>query len=194
MDNKPSAGPPSETHEEIVRRIGDFSVAVFAIGEGHPLKLGGSGTLVAVADSHYLLTAAHVWEKVLKDSEEIAITLQEDQDHSFGIRTDAITTATVGPELPEEWGPDLCFLRVPPDFVRRIEAYRTFYNLSKRKEDGLSSAPDVDEGWWVLMGAPAATGHFTPNHASLEITGYFTVVERLHQRGDFDYVDLLSLA
>ena len=73
-----SADLPSEIDVATAREIGVSAVAVFAASEGQPLKFGGSGTLVAVADSHYILTAAHVWERVLKDSQEIAITLKDE--------------------------------------------------------------------------------------------------------------------
>jgi hypothetical protein len=47
-------------HDRLKRDLGQFTVALF----GGPGLFMGSGTLVEVADSHYILTAAHVWRKL----------------------------------------------------------------------------------------------------------------------------------
>lgn len=83
----------SVLRERIVRDIGTFTVALFGVfesKEGDRLQLGGTGTLVAVADSHYILTAAHVWEKVPRTARMVGITLRENADHRFLMEAKAI--------------------------------------------------------------------------------------------------------
>ena len=95
------------------------------------LQLAGSGTLVQVGDSLYVLTAAHVWEEVLKSASKIGTTLPEDLNHRFLMDIDPIVPVGA-PKLPKwtEWGPDIIFLRIPPECVGAIKPFRVFYNLS----------------------------------------------------------------
>ena len=177
--------------EQLVSEIGRRAVALFGSSERVPLRFIGSGTWVRVAGSHYILTAAHVWTALKRDFQEVAMTLKKVEDHRFSIEIQAITDTTFGSDQPEEWGPDLAFLRVPDQFVLSIEAYDAiFHNLSIRKETALQSAPETDEGRWVILGVPQETAILTPTHASLEFTGYFMPVKTTHTRDGFDYVDL----
>lgn len=182
----------SGLRDRIVRDIGNFTVGLFGVfesTEGDRLQLGGTGTLVAVADTHYILTAAHVWEKVLKSARMVGITLKENTDHRYLMKAEELVP--FGPPKPDtwdEWGPDLTFLRVPPERVGSITVYRTFYNLMKPGQ----TEPEVDHLLtWVLMGSPHALGKFTQTHADLQISGFFMQVNspRQARRGDFDYLD-----
>lgn len=181
----------SGLRDEIVHGIGNFTVALFGVfdtTDGDQLRLGGTGTLVSVAGSHYILTAWHVWEKVLRRARKIGITLKENMEHQFLMETQEIVQS--GPQEPgawDEWGPDLTFLRVPPERVGSINVYRVFYNLTKPRQ----STPDADHiETQVLMGTPAALGTLTPTHADLQINGLFMQVgTALRVRGDFDYLD-----
>jgi hypothetical protein len=181
----------SGLRDRIVRDIGSFTVALFGVfesKEGERLQLGGTGTLVSIAESHYILTARHVWEKVLKAARMVGITLKENTDHRYLMEAREIVPS--GPPMPatwDDWGPDLTFLRVPPERVGSIRVHRVFYNLTKRRQTTL----DVDHiEARVLMGTPEALGKFTQTHADLQINGLFTHVDpRRETRGDFDYLD-----
>ena len=184
---------PSKLREEIVRDIGRFTVALFGVSrssEGDHLQLARTGTLVTVSGSHYILTAAHVWERVLKHSQKVGITLRENTDHQFLMETSVITAS--GPSIPDEWGewgPDLAFLRVPRERVGAIEAYGrvNFYNLTRERQ--ATPAGDHLE-IWVLMGAPAAFAESTQTHTDLQFTGQFSHIEKYQVRGELDYFDL----
>lgn len=177
--------------DSIVRDIGSFTVAlfgVFELEEGERLQLAGTGTLVSVAESHYILTARHVWENVLKAARKVGITQRENTDHRYLM--DAREIVPFGPAQPatwDEWGPDLTFLRVPPERVGSISVHRVFYNLTKPKQTTL----DVDHiEAQVLMGTPEASGQFTQTHADIQINGLFTQVDpRRETHGNFDYLD-----
>jgi len=181
----------SGLQDAIIRDIGKFTVALLAVFEsqgGFRLELAGTGTLVAVGDSHYILTARHVWEKVLKSARAIGITLKEHVHQEFLLDTRSILI--FGPDAPEvfaEWGPDLVFLRVPPGRVGAINAYQTFYNLTRPRQ----TEPGAELETWVLMGTPAVLGSFKERHADLQICGFFVWGNTPRQtRGEFDYLDI----
>jgi hypothetical protein len=73
-----------DLHHRIVRNLGRSTVALFAISRSHGgdlLKLAGTGTLAVVGDSYGILTAAHVWEDVLKSAVKLGITLTDNINH-----------------------------------------------------------------------------------------------------------------
>ena len=183
---------PSELRNEIVCDIGNFTVALFGVFEsksGDRLQLAGTGTLVTVLGSHYILTAAHVWEEVLKSARMVGMTLKEKTDHRFLMEANEIVKSGLPtPNSWGEWGPDLALLCVPPERVGSIQAYgRTFYNLTKSRE----STPDVDcIETYVLMGTPEAAGTFTQTHADIQINGFFALVDAsVQSRDNLDYLD-----
>lgn len=181
--------------EQLVRSLGTMTVALYAIygsSEEEYLRLSGTGTLVTIANSHYILTAAHVWKQHLESSDRVGITLKENIDHRFPIDTTALLP--FGPPLPpkeSEWGPDLVFLRIPDDRLGGIKAFKTFYSLDKErtkiKSDGVEGR--------VLMGAPVEFEKRTPKHSELTINGLFVEFgEPPYFHGDFDYMDLKESA
>jgi hypothetical protein len=182
----------AELQLRIVRDIGVFTVALFAVSrsqKGDQLDLAGTGTLVSVTDNQYILTAAHVWEEVLSKAAKLGITLIEARDHKFLMDTQTILT--FGPGKPSdwnEWGPDIIFLRVPPEHAAAIKAYRSFYTLTNVDRADLN----VDHlAVKVLMGAPHELGKFTQTHASIEFPGFFMQADApCYRRGVFDYIDL----
>lgn len=172
--------------------IGRSTVALFALfgtSEANAkLELAGTGTLVSIEDSHYVLTAAHVWHKVLKFAVLLGISLREGINHRYFVRVDAIVPS--GPELSShwnEWGPDLILLRIPPFHVGEIRAFRSFYRL-----DGPDIPVRPSGGFeaHVLIGAPHSLGTFEQQRARLEITAFPVPVVAESTTGAFDYVDV----
>ncbi len=184
-------GESPQTRDGLVRDIGSSTVALFAVTEsreGDRLQLAGTGTLVIVAGSHYVLTAAHVWEEILKSAARIGITLKENVDHQFLMEGNSIVAT--GPQKPTswgEWGPDLTFLRIPPAYLGSIYAHRVFYNLTIERT-ALGDVNHIET--WALMGTPKASGEFTRMHADLQIQGIFPQVGQPHIHEGFDYLDL----
>jgi hypothetical protein len=185
----------SGLRDKIVRNLGDFTVALLAIyGSPHErLRLAGTGTLVVLEGKHFILTALHVWEEVLKTADQIGITMKEDIVHCTVIDRHAV--APFGPPKPavwNEWGPDIVLLSVPNEDVGRIGAYRSFWNLAGQRA---VNAEVLEVG--VLMGTPAESGMFTETYADVQINGLFLGPETQQERGEFDYLDYeidLSLA
>ena len=176
----------------ITRDIGKFTVALFALydhKDGEKISLAGTGTLLALGKEHYILTAAHVWEEVLKSASRIGITLIEGMDHRYPIDVKSVEPfALIKPAAWNEWGPDMTLLRVPPEHLPEITAHRVFYDASV---DGKSAPPGVDAvETKVVMGTPADFGSYTQNHADILILGLFVNVDAPYEmKGDFDYYD-----
>jgi hypothetical protein len=172
---------------KIVRFLGDSTVALLAISNyPEQLELAGTGTLVSIDGVQFILTAAHVWEKVLKNSDHIGIALKPDWRHRFGIkRSDIAVFSLPKPEEWNEWGPDLALLLIPADRVGSIAACKTFWNLTMpdRKIDRKVLAVDV------LMGTPAALGNITGASADLQISGMFLGPEKVCDKNGLDYLD-----
>jgi hypothetical protein len=153
---------------------------------------------VSFAGDRYILTASHVWAELLRSERptSLGVTLRENIDHASLIDRDAIVA--VGPPRPaiwNEWGPDLIFLRVPPEHVGAIEAHRVFHNLMRNRTLGVE-AMCIDLR--VLMGTPGELAQYMPRHADLQITGMFCAndtgrfspIAAPPLMCDFDYIDL----
>lgn len=62
------------------------TVALFALSGsavGDALQLAGTGTLVVVGEEHYVLSAGHVWDKILRKADKLGISLREHVTHSY---------------------------------------------------------------------------------------------------------------
>jgi hypothetical protein len=181
----------SGLQEDIGHFLGKMTVALYAMSDasaGEHLHLFGTGSLVKVANSHHILTAAHVWERGLKSCERVGITILEGIDHRFPIDRRALIP--FGPPLPlpeNEWGPDLVFLQIPEVHVGTIAASsKMFYSLDRDR----LKVTRGSEGR-VLVGAPGEFEKRTAKHSDLNIKGFyvgFGAPPYVH--GDFDYVDL----
>lgn len=177
----------SGLRDRIVRNLGDYTVALFGIYKSprERLRLAGTGTLVVLDGRYFILTALHVWEEVLRAADQIGITMREHTVHRTVI--DRCAVVPFGPPKPEEWnewGPDLVLLSVPAADVGRISAYRSFWNVTARREINAVALESL-----VLMGTPGALGTFTETFADVQISGMFLGAEAQHTRGEFDYLD-----
>jgi hypothetical protein len=172
----------------IVRNIGHFTVALFRIMGSTPretLELAGTGTLVALNDRRFILTARHVWEEKLRTADRIGITMKENVNHRTAI--DRQQVAPYGPAKPDEWsewGPDIVLLSIPAEDLGRINAYRNFWDLAGRVEVN-AKVMDVQ----VLMGTPAQLGTMSETFADVAINGEFLPEETCQTKGSFDYLD-----
>jgi hypothetical protein len=179
----------ADLRQAIVRSLGSSTTPLFAVfgrSKNAELKLAGSGSFVFVGGSHYILTAAHVWEKVLRFAVKVGIVLPDNIKHSYLIDVDAITTTTLKPKSSvwTEWGPDLALLRIPPEHVGGIKAFHVFEYL----ESPPRPLPVKSCKCWVVMGSPGELGTFTKNYAEVLITGRF-VDPKPRRRAKYDYFD-----
>ncbi len=180
---------PGDLRQRIVRNLGSSTVALFGVFDSNGvdlLKLAGTGSLVVVGYSPGILTAAHVWEDVLKSAVKMGITLTDNINHKFLIDVQTIvpTIIRASASVWGEWGPDMAFLRIPSEFVGGIEAFQVFEDL---KAPGKPLNVECLE-CWVAMGTPKELGTFTQTHAEVQISGDF-VDPQCHSRGQHDYYD-----
>lgn len=116
--------------------------------------LGGSGVLVTANGRYAILTADHVIQNLPKNGPVGLIMLGRGGgiDHQFILEMDFVQTVTVGRGENESLGPDLAVIILPRKDIGRLEVWKTFYNLSKRKTEMLSNLPPSEGGPWLLSG------------------------------------------
>jgi hypothetical protein len=186
-------GSSEELRQKIVRSLGSSTVALFALFDNdgkESLESAGTGTLVTVGDSYYILTAAHVWEERLKSAVKVGITLTDNRDHKNLTEVYAIVPAILKPDDSKwnKWGPDLAMLRIPPARVGGIKACQVFEYLNAPPKHLNVDCLEC----WVAMGTPKELGSFTQNHAEVQISGRFLILPaalKYHHRGAYDYYD-----
>jgi hypothetical protein len=178
-----------DLRQRLVRNLGSSTVALFAVFDSHGtdlLKLAGTGTLAVVDGLYGILTAAHVWQEVLKSAVKMGITLTDNIDHRYLMDVSAVVATVITDSAYgwNEWGPDIAFLRIPSEFVGGITAFQLFEDLKKPpKPLGVESLE-----CWVAMGTPEELGTFTQTHAAVQISGDF-VDPQSQSRGEHDYYD-----
>ena len=168
-----------------------YSTPLFAYKKtesGDSLEFAGSGTFIEEGERHFILTARHVWQLKLKDSDAVGVTLREGPDHRYFIETMAITP--YGPHPPFSWndglGPDIVVLEIPPNMVGPIKAMRGFYEL----DGGLKAMVQVSRNEaYLLMGAPKVLGNYTQLHASVQVLGMRDGKPVSFSEVDWDYFD-----
>jgi hypothetical protein len=181
----------SGLRERAGRGAANFTVAMLAVANPEtsscPLSLVGTGTLVTVNDVHYILTAAHVWKAVQQRGSMLGLTLKEGVEHEFLIPNDNIVAS--GPEYDAAsvaWGPDLVFLRIPPERLGTIKAHRAFYNSSIARPAGPLDCIKTN----VVMGRPGEMAEHWPRYAFLQVNAFFLETSpRRGTKGKFDYLD-----
>ena len=175
--------------QKIQRSLGSSTVALFALFDDHGnerLEPAGTGTLVVISNRYYILTAAHVWER-LESALRFGISLIENRDHKTWIDPKTITPTLVKPPDSRwnEWGPDVALLNIPEVIVGGIKAHRVFEDIATPGK--MLNAPTVE--FWAVIGTPKEHGTFTPNHAEVQIAAFFGN-PKYQRRGEHDYYDL----
>lgn len=175
----------------IVRAIGMYSVGLFSIKKsatGDQLRLAGSGTLVQIEQSYFILTARHVWTGIRGWADQLGVTLRENLDHCHPIDLNFVTPIGPAPPCPfDETGPDIVLLHIPEAYAGAMKAFKVFYNLSS-DERKRPSAEHIQT--WFLTGVPALTGTYTLNHASVAHWGAEVGLLRTEVDGQHDFCDV----
>lgn len=178
-----------EEQERIGRNVGNFSVALFGVDDSpdyRDVHLVGSGTLVVLGNSHYVLTAAHVWHSGLMKYDATGLTLKEDVDHCFPIPNEAIKVHELAETKLDEWGPDIVFLGIPDSYVGTIETYRAFYTLGKDRKR-------IEKGYLgarILNGTPGALAKGVGKIQVVEMQGMYVAIDPNFY--DHDKIDLID--
>jgi len=129
---------------EISRAISNFTIGFARLSVRYNVEdaeSAGSGTLISVGPIQGILTAAHVLEH-LPDKGNVGVILYQEDSAKFGKRVidmQHTEKLVIGGEASGASGPDLGFLRLPPNTVSALGAVLSFYNLSKRQNDVLAN-------------------------------------------------------
>jgi hypothetical protein len=186
---------PTEEWKAVIRNVSSSAVVIVAVSKsssGTRLDQAGTGTLVVIEGVHYILTAAHVWDRVLQRADKIGITIRTGRELPNEFLMDVASIATSS--LPRhrqwnEWGPDIILLRIPPFHVGTVQAFRSFYGLGTPRPT-LPATSHLET--WMLCGAPQVLGEFTETNAHLHARIFQVVEESSHNQNGFDYIDVLA--
>lgn len=140
---------PQSVLNEVILSLKNYLVALYVLLSEKPqprLRLIGSGTLVEIEGSSYILTAAHVWHAT-RGVEQIGLVLTEQQT-SFMMPRDSICTKELWKGEVSEWGPDIALLKLAPAAISTITARKSFLNLALQKEALRSYPPPPENGLW----------------------------------------------
>jgi hypothetical protein len=101
----------------------------------------GSGTLAMAGDVYGVLTAAHVLDALPKAG-PVGLVVEIEDPSKYQRQTFLIENAEcilIRGQSFNRLGPDLGFIRLPPDCIGWLKAQRSFYNLVKHRSDVLSN-------------------------------------------------------
>lgn len=148
---------PYEFLENAARELSDYAVSFVKLQETSAqidAQLAGSGTLVEIGGTHAILTADHVLEHLPSNGEVglILPTRFQPQLHRFTLNMEFVEKFRIAKGTHESDGPDLALLILHPSQVGAVKAIKSFYNLSKRRDQILSNPPEINVGVWVLSG------------------------------------------
>ena len=149
---------PFKVREETARRISDCTVGFVKLTRSdHPdAVLGGSGTLVKVDECHAVLTASHVVEELLKWKQFGLVLSETPRGRLHNLTFERRLVKDVRLPRPEGLDirepPDIALLILPQGQVGDIAARKSFYNISSRRHDILSSPPKHHLGFWAMCG------------------------------------------
>jgi hypothetical protein len=107
-------------------------------------KYIGSGNLIDIAGHKGILTAKHVSD-CLKDSNKIGLVIMPDT-HIHEIDTKYIEIINVQGASLESKNLDLSVIIIPDNLLGTLRAYKSFYNLSIRRDDILRNDLITNEG------------------------------------------------
>ncbi|MFY9830667.1 MAG: hypothetical protein WCD75_02625 [Rhodoplanes sp.] len=142
---------------DISRATANFTVGFvrLSIREGvEDAESAGSGSLISVGPIKGILTAAHVLEH-LPDQGDVGLVWYIGPPPRFRrptINMQQTQKLLVGGEASGPSGPDLGFLRLPPQSVAMLEAVLSFYNLSKRRDDVLANKAPAPSSVDAIVG------------------------------------------
>jgi len=116
-----------------------------------------NGTLVWFAGVHYILTAAHVWEKLCRGAApaSVGLTLRENLDHKYLIDRAAIVATGPRSQPNGMSGTGHRFSSCSPEHVGAIEVYRVFWNLARKQTLGCQRylhRPESSDGHSTRIG------------------------------------------
>jgi hypothetical protein len=148
----------TQLFESIMHAIKTFTVGFTGIDDSSAsgivrADLLGSGSLVEVGTTRAILTAHHVIE-ILPKSGRIGVLLEETgaESGSYSVDTNGLHFLKIDRGSNEAIGPDLGAVVLAPTIASTLAAKKSFFNLSRRREEVLTRPRTLDDGLWTVQG------------------------------------------
>ena len=189
---------PQGVLDDVISSLKNYLVALYVLLPEKPqprLRLIGSGTLVKIEGTYYILTAAHVWHET-RGEEKIGLVLTDHQSSFMMMPRVYICAKELWDGKVSEWGPDVALLKLATPFVSTIAARKSFLDLAQQKEAVASCPPATENTLWALTGM---VGEFSniqthPEARAIEVSvhgrAFFSFVQQVHQHDGYDFFDL----
>jgi hypothetical protein len=148
--NQPEPLVPQDVKDGIMDRLWPYVGLVAAGHDPSGAKLPehlAACTFVRTGGASYVLTADHVWKRILRDRLDLFLVLKRGDATPLHVYRDAIVASRHSPTGDAVDGPDLVFLRLPDLLARQVGSDKGFYDLDRPR--GLPSSP-----YWIFIGAP----------------------------------------
>ncbi len=153
VEEMPLGELPDGVIEAAAKDLADYSVGfvrVESTPRGQDAVLLGSGTLVTIGSIRAVLTAHHV-VSILPATGRLGLILGPTlQQHT--VDTQGVTYLKIARDAIDADGPDLGAVVFAPSIAGAIGAKKTFYNLELRRDQLLSTPPDLHDGFWFVNG------------------------------------------
>jgi hypothetical protein len=148
----------------------------------------GSGTLVSIGRIDGILTAAHVWDDILRrrskeNLDELGLLqfpIRSKQSQRLRLKLDYVDVEMIGSSpFDDEFGPDLAFVRLPIAIANALRANSSFANFDKQIATAFASVPVGVKVHDAVVGVVAGWQNDTIDDGELIITP----IEALHNVG-----------
>jgi Ribosomal protein L7/L12 dimerisation domain len=166
---------------DISRAISNFTIGFVRVSlrdNVEDAESAGSGSLISVGSIRGILTAAHVLEH-LPDKGNVGVVLYQEDSAKFGKHIIGMQYAEklmLGGEASGVSGPDLGFLRLPPNAVAALGAILSFYDLSKRQDDVLANRAPAPSSADTIVGMISELTEDIPTERRLVRLKSFTAI------------------
>lgn len=188
---------PMAVWEQVQEGLWHYFVPILTLRkhEGKPVpELIGSGTLIDIDGKRCILTAAHVWAKA-QGVDLLYLLIKKPGRALVKIPYANISARTLwNRESPEEWGPDLALLEIPPPQLTTINAYKSFLNFEQQLADLSENPPKIENAVWVIYGVVGEFSKVSVDNkrridTELVARAFFGGVTQTHSIAGFDYFD-----
>lgn len=129
--------------QQIARQIANYTIGFAKLDEdnvGPNASSVGTGTLACLGKVYGIVTAAHVLDALPKTG-PVGIVRYHTSEMHFEKQTIEMlgaTKVTIGGPTYDAEGPDLGFLRLPPDAIGWLKAINSFYDLRSSRDKFVS--------------------------------------------------------
>lgn len=174
---------------ELMLGLPSYTITLVGYRQDETTEHCACGTLVISGNDHFILTAAHCAERLVR-YDKIAIPIRNGGRPLIIQRMPPIYVGRPNSEGPE---PDLAFLPIHPVDAGELKAKsnKVFYNLEKHKEEILPLKLRIENSLWAIVGTPAHLSNVSnPLELEFRLMAYAVGVEPATIADAFDYINI----